>query len=93
MLKDVISRANNIGCLSKVPLSDATLAAAYRQFSLFLNVRFSEATTRTYLDYNARFLSDLGYAVRQLVSLRSSLMTSRTRNELNMFVSLQLELI
>lgn len=89
LLKDVITRANNIGCLSRVPLTDASIAAAYRQFSLFINLRFSEATTRTFLDFHARFITDLGYAVRQLVALRSSLMTARTRNELNTFVITQ----
>lgn len=86
-IKDLIIKSNNYGCLGRVPLTDASIAAAYRQYTTFLNTGFAEASMRTFLDYNARFGSDLGYAVRQMISLRSSIMTSKTREQLVSYVS------
>lgn len=86
-IKDTIIKSPNMACLARVPLTDVSLATAYRPFTQFLQSGFSDASTRTFLDFNARFNSDLGYAVRQMISLRSSIMTARTRESLVSFVS------
>lgn len=94
LLKDVIIKTTNTQCLARIPLTEASIAAAYRPFTLFIQSGFSDASTRTFLDYNARFNTDLGYAVRQMISLRSTIMTARTREQLYAFVSfLELKLI
>lgn len=85
-LKDLITRLPKTQCLKTVPINQATLGAQYRDFNLFLNIRFAEATTRAMLDFNGRFAADVGFITRTLISIRSSLMTSRSRQELNTFV-------
>jgi hypothetical protein len=87
-IKDVIFKAANIGCLRRVPLFDYHLNVAYFNYTSFLVRGFAEITQRTESDFSGRFNLDTLAFIRTLLAIRSSIMTARTRNDFNNFVSL-----
>lgn len=91
LVKDTIIKGTNQQCLQRTQpqLTEYALAMAYRDFNLFLQRGLQEASQRTLLDYNARFTSDLGFAVRQIIQIRAAIQAARTREAIGSFVSVK----
>ncbi|KAG5679268.1 hypothetical protein PVAND_008848 [Polypedilum vanderplanki] len=85
-IKDAIFRANNISCLQKLPFNDYYLALAYQNYRNHIQTGLNEVLWRTGGDHASRFTFDFGIALRNLINLRSAIMTARTRSDLNAFI-------
>lgn len=86
-IRNFIYRATDMECLKRVPFSDFHIHFAYQNYSTFVARSFAEISFRTEIDYASRFYSDLFISIRYMLSLRSSIMTARTRTDYANFVS------